>query len=173
MNEWVEQWWNDTDRGKLELLVEKHYTAWLVGEWMSGAMVEWYWQGKTWITCRKTLYSLVGRWMNEYRAMVEWYWQGKTEDLGEKHYTAWVVDGWMSMEQWWNDTDSGKLKHSDINLSQCQFFHHKSSTNCPRFNPAFSGIRNRRMNVWVMALLRRNKKCKLVSKHVIKSYGEV
>ena len=28
--------------------------------------------------------------------------------LGEKHYTAWVVDGWMSMEQWWNDTDTGK-----------------------------------------------------------------
>ena len=29
----------------------------------------------------------------------------ETEVLGEKHYTAWVVDGWMSMEQWWNDTD--------------------------------------------------------------------
>ena len=28
---------------------------------------------------------------------------GETEVLGEKHYTAWVVDGWMSMEQWWND----------------------------------------------------------------------
>ena len=48
--------------------------------------------------------------MNEYGAMVEWYWQGKTEVLGEKHYKAWVVDGWMSMEQWWNDTDRGKLK---------------------------------------------------------------
>ena len=23
---------------------------------------------------------------------------GETEVLGEKHYTAWVVDGWMSME---------------------------------------------------------------------------
>ena len=30
---------------------------------------------------------------------------GKTEVLGEKHYIAWVVDEWMSMEQWWNDTD--------------------------------------------------------------------
>ena len=29
--------------------------------------------------------------------------------LGEKHYTACVVDGRMSMEQWWNDTDRGKL----------------------------------------------------------------
>jgi len=27
--------------------------------------------------------------------------------LGEKHYRVWVVDGWMSMEQWWNDTDRG------------------------------------------------------------------
>jgi len=24
---------------------------------------------------------------------------GETEVLGEKHYTAWVVDGWMSMGQ--------------------------------------------------------------------------
>ena len=32
---------------------------------------------------------------------------GETEVLGEKYYTAWVVDGWMSMEQWWNDTDKG------------------------------------------------------------------
>jgi len=28
---------------------------------------------------------------------------GETEVLGEKHYTAWAVDGWISMEQWWND----------------------------------------------------------------------
>ena len=32
---------------------------------------------------------------------------GETEVLGEKHYTAWVVDGWMSMEQWWNGTERG------------------------------------------------------------------
>jgi hypothetical protein len=25
---------------------------------------------------------------------------GETEVLGEKHYTAWVVGGWMSMEIW-------------------------------------------------------------------------
>jgi len=30
---------------------------------------------------------------------------GETEVLGEKHYKVWVVDGWMIMEQWWNDTD--------------------------------------------------------------------
>ena len=71
-------------------------------------MDEWVWSnggmiltGENCSTERKTLYSVGGRWMNEYGAMVEWYWQGKTEVLGEKHYTVWVVDEWMSMEQWW------------------------------------------------------------------------
>ena len=80
-------------------------------------MDEWVWSnggmiltGENWSTGRKTLYSVGGRWMNQYGAMVEWYWQGKTEVLVEKHYTAWVVDGWMSMEQWWNDTDRGKTE---------------------------------------------------------------
>jgi len=27
--------------------------------------------------------------------------------LGETLYTVWVVDEWMIMEQWWNDTDRG------------------------------------------------------------------
>ena len=75
--------------------------------WSSGGMIL---TGENWSSGRKTLYSVGGRWMNGYGAMVEWYWQGKTEVLGEKHYTAWVVDEWMSMEQWWNDTDRGKLK---------------------------------------------------------------
>jgi hypothetical protein len=48
--------------------------------------------------------------MNEYGAMVEWYWQGKTEVMGEKLYAAWVVNGWMRMEQWCNNNDSGKQK---------------------------------------------------------------
>jgi len=52
------------------------------------------------------------------------YWRkdgdwGKIEVLGEKHYTAWVVDGWMSMEQWWNDNDRGKLKCWEKNIIQC------------------------------------------------------
>ena len=58
----MEEWWNDTDRGKLK-----------------------YWK-------KNTLYSMGSRWIYEYGAMVEWYWQGKTEVLGEKHYTVWVVD---------------------------------------------------------------------------------
>ena len=78
--------------------------------------------------------------------MVEWYWHGKTEVLGEKHYTAWVVDKWiwnnggmiltgknwstgrktlysvggrwMNMEQWGNDTDREKLKYWEKNIIQ-------------------------------------------------------
>jgi len=46
--------------------------------------------------------------------------------MGEKYYRVWVVDGGMSMEQWWNDTDRGNLKYWERNLSQCHFAHHKS-----------------------------------------------
>ena len=100
MVEWYRQ-------GKTEVLGEKHYTVWVVDGRMS---MEQWWNDTdrgNWSSWGKTLYSVGGGWMNEYGAMVEWYWQGKTEVLGEKHYTAWVVDGWMSMEQRWNDTDRG------------------------------------------------------------------
>jgi hypothetical protein len=90
--------------------------------------------------------------------LVEWYWQGKTEVLGDKHYTVLVVDGWMSMEHWWNDTDrgnwstgretlysvggrwmneygalvewywQGKLKYWERNPSQCHFVQTQSPT---------------------------------------------
>jgi hypothetical protein len=77
-------------------------------------MYEWVWSigemiltGENWSTGREILYSVGGRGMNEYGALVEWYWQGKTEVLGEKYYTALVVDVWMSMEQWWDGTDRG------------------------------------------------------------------
>jgi hypothetical protein len=50
--------------------------------------------------------------------MNEWVWSiggmiltGETEVLGEKYYTASVVDEWMSMERLWNDTGRDKLKH--------------------------------------------------------------
>ena len=32
----------------------------------------------------------------------------------------------MSMEHWWNDTDRGKLKYKEKNLSQCHFVHQES-----------------------------------------------
>jgi len=51
---------------------------------------------------------------------------GETEILGEKHYTAWVVGGWMGMAQWWNDSDSGKPRYLERNLSQFNFVCHKS-----------------------------------------------
>jgi len=41
---------------------------------------------------------------------------GETEVLGEKHYTFWVVDEWMSVEKWWNDTERGKLKYWEKNI---------------------------------------------------------
>ena len=111
----VEWYW----QGKPEVLEEKHSTAWVVDEWMS--MEQWwndtdrgklkYWE--------KNIIKVGGRWMDEYGAMVEWYWQGKPEVLEEKHYTVWVVDEWMSMEQWWNDTDRGNLKYWQKNNIQC------------------------------------------------------
>ena len=126
MNEWVWSIGGIILTGKTEVQGEKHYAAWLVDEWMS--MEHWwnYTDRGNWSTGRKTLYSVGGRWMNECGALVEWYWQGKTGVLGEKHYTARVGDGWISMEQWWNDTDRGKLKYWEKNLSQCHSVHHKS-----------------------------------------------
>ena len=105
-------------QGKPEVLEEKYYTLWVVDDewvWSIGGMIL---TGENWNIGIKVLYSVGGRWMNEYGAMVEWYWQGKTEVLGEKHYTAWVVVGWMSMEQWWNGTDRGKLKCWEKNIMQ-------------------------------------------------------
>jgi hypothetical protein len=32
----------------------------------------------------------------------------------------------LVMEHWWNETDSGKLKYSEKNLSQCHCVSHKS-----------------------------------------------
>jgi len=135
MNEWVWSIGVMILTGETEVLGEKHYRAWVVDEWMSRE----HWLNGTdrgnWGTGRKTLYSVGDRWVNEYGALVEWYWQGKlkcwekniiergwlmnewvwsiggmvltgeTEVLGEKHYRAWVVDGWMSTEHLWNDTD--------------------------------------------------------------------
>ena len=45
--------------------------------------------------------------MHEYWAKLT----GENEVLGEKYYTVSVADERKSMEQWWNDTDRGKLKY--------------------------------------------------------------
>ena len=64
--------------------------------------------------------------------MNEWVWSncgkiltGETEVLEEKHYTVWVVDGWMGMEQWWNDTDREKTNWDGKILSQRYLILHK------------------------------------------------
>jgi hypothetical protein len=61
-------------------------------------MNEWVWSyggmiltTENWSIGTGTLYSVCGRWMNEYGVFVDWYWQ-KTEVLGEEHCTACVVD---------------------------------------------------------------------------------
>jgi len=42
--------------------------------------------------------------------------RGTNEVLGEINYTAWVVDGMMSLEQLWNDTARGKAKYWENNI---------------------------------------------------------
>ena len=106
-------------------------------------MNEWVWRnggmiltGEIWSAGRETLYIVGGRWMNEYGAMVEWYWQGKPKVLGEKHYTAWVVDEWMSMEQWWNDTNRENPKYWEKKTCyNTSLFNHKSYMNRPGIKP--------------------------------------
>ena len=40
---------------------------------------------------------------------VEKFWndtnRGNLKCWEKSHYTAWVVDGWVGVEHWWNDTD--------------------------------------------------------------------
>lgn len=48
-----------------------------------------------------------------------------------KYYTALVVDNWMSMKRWRNDTDGQNLQYSHKNLSQCHFIHHKLHMHLP------------------------------------------
>ena len=76
---WRREWSNGGMilTGETEVLGEKHDTAWVVDVWMS---MEQWWNDidrGNWSSGRKTLYSVGGRWMDEYGAMVEWYWQGK------------------------------------------------------------------------------------------------
>ena len=88
MNEWVWSIGGMILTGETEVLGEKHYKASVKDEWMS---MENWWNDTdrgNWSIRRKTLYSVGGRWMNEYGALVEWYWQGKLK-YREKTPSKW------------------------------------------------------------------------------------
>ena len=140
MNEWV---WSN---GGMILTGENWSTGgktlysvggrWM-NEWSNGGMIL---TGENWNTGRETLYSVCGRWMNEYGAMVEWNWQGKTEVLGEKHYTVWVVGEWMSVEQWWNDSDRGNWSTGRETFPSTTLSTKNPHIDWPEMGPAFSGL---------------------------------
>ena len=111
-------------------------------------MDEWVWSnggviltGENWSTGRKTLYSVGGRWMNEYRAMVEWYWQGKLK-YWEKNiiqrWCRWMNEYGAMVEWYWQ----GKLKYWEINLSELYFVHNKTDVDWqPGFEQSVRGER--------------------------------
>ena len=118
MNEWVWSIGGMILTGETEVLGEKHYTVWVVDQWMS---VEHWWNDTdrgNWSAGRKTLYSVGGRWMNECGALVEWYWQGKRE----------VLRG------------SGAIPVPLFPLNISHGLRIKSRTNCPSHGKAFWGL---------------------------------
>lgn len=52
---------------------------------------------------------------------------GRNDAVSRSDYMALVVAEWnMSMQHWWNDSDSRKPKYLEKNLFQCHSVHHKS-----------------------------------------------
>jgi len=56
----------------------------------------------------------------------------------------------MSMKQWWNDTDRGKLQYWERDFSQCLFVH-LTSPGLARDRNLASAMRGRRLNASAMA----------------------
>jgi hypothetical protein len=50
----------------------------------------------------------------------------------------WIAVEWINMEHWRNDTDRGKPKHRERNLSQRPFVHHKPRMEWPTIGPGSS-----------------------------------
>jgi hypothetical protein len=110
----VEYWW-----GKTEIVRKWHLSVCVVCGWM--IMEQWCYvtdrrELKLW---EKILCVMGGRLLNECEATVGCYWHGKTEALVGKHYRAWVGNCWMSVEQWWNEFDRGKLKNWEKRMADC------------------------------------------------------
>ena len=108
----VEGYWEGKTEVRGKNIIQRgwYMNGWV---WSNGGMIL---TGENWNARSKVLYIVGGRWMNECGAMVKWYWQGKPEISGENYYTMWVVDGWMSMKQWWNESDRGKLNYWEKTL---------------------------------------------------------
>ena len=116
------RWMNEWSSGEI-ILTGENWNAgtrtlyslggkWMT-EWSNGGMIV---TGENWSAEGKTLYSVSGRWMTEWSSggMIL---TGETEVQKEKHYTAWVVGGWMSgavVEWYWQ----GKLKYRRKNIIQ-------------------------------------------------------
>ena len=64
-----------------------------------------------------------------------------------KGYTASLVHEWMRVEYWWKITDKVKPKYPEENISQCQFVHQKSHTDCSWG----SGTKEAQLIVWTAA----------------------
>jgi hypothetical protein len=93
MIEWVWSIGGMILTGETGVLGEKHYTASMLDEWMS---MEHWWNDTdrvNWSTGRKRLYSVGGRWMNEYGALVEWCWQGKLQYWEKNIIQEWYWQG--------------------------------------------------------------------------------
>jgi hypothetical protein len=94
-----------------------------------------------------TIWVLVGfllllRWGE---TMSLWNWTAKGPIVHPQVIT------WVNIEQRWDDTDRGKLKDSEKNLSQCHFVHNKSHMDWPGREPGSLVLRSQRLTTWAMA----------------------
>jgi len=112
-----------------------------MNEWVrsnGGMKLTW----ENWSTGRKTLYSVGGRWMNEYGAMVEWRWHDNPKFLLKKpvplslclpqilHLQDWHWN-WVSMTRDRLLTSEALLALSLFYMSKLMSFHFR---NCDVFH---------------------------------------